>query len=471
MVNQLQKAWLWFWNGAQWGATALVFVTATWWWRAFWLRDLGAPQWIDRLYFIHFGFAVFVIAALLAWLLTGLRGVVRLTESGNVVVAVLVIQLALWGRISYGADVRNPEIALSYATQLIVVALFTVSLLANPIPMRWAVAALVAGMLLQVSLGLAQTSLQGKLGVQVIQDAIGVNLRLEELRLDPQKSGVSVVEADGVRYLRPYGLSGHPNLMAGGVVLGLCASLGAWLSPAARRWAVIAGVVGAWGVLLTFSRAVLGGFVLGAMVCVGLWWLLPRPLASRQEIWGAVGAMLLTALLVGAFFVGIYAPLLGVRFGVAHDEVAPTFEDYSAASRAVYREQALALIKQQPWRGVGIGNFAWESAYLLQFDWRDLRGDNVHNIYLLALAEVGGVGFAFYLGAIVVSLGLILRRARRGEITPTHLGLASGVVAWLGIGWFDHYAWTQFGFQLLFWGALGVALSSSTAGRKTQNPN
>jgi O-antigen ligase len=170
------------------------------------------------------------------------------------------------------------------------------------------------------------------------------------------------------------------------------------------------------------------------------------------------------ALCVGLAFVAFFHPLLLPRVGL-QKSASPTFQTSSAAGRAVYQEQALALWAEHRWQGVGLGNFAWHSARLLQYDWRDLRGDHVHHLYLLAGVETGTIGLGLFLLSQALTFGLLGRRAWRGELDPIGAALAAGVVGWLAIGWFDHYPWTQFGYQLLFWG-----ISACILGRKTHMP-
>lgn len=419
-----------FWNKIHQGAVLLTWFTATWWWRAAWL-----PMPDDRLYFARFGFAGFVGVALLAWSLGGWRGLGGVMDGGRWVWVLLLVQLALWARVSYGADVRNANVALSAATQFLVVVAFALSVLSSPPPTRWIIYTLAGAMVLQAGVGLAQVSLQQQLGISRLDVA---GLGIKELALDPHKPGVSVVGA--ARYLRPYGLSAHPNLLAGGLVLGLCALWG----NLHRRWALGALVVGLYALLLTFSRAAWGGLLVGCLFAS----LRPKPALPR-------GFLLIPATLL--LFVLLHAPLITGRFD-SGSAANPTFQTFSAASRAAYQEQAILLIRQNPLLGVGMGNFAWESARMFVNDPRDLRGDHVHNIYLLALAEVGGVGFVLFIGAVLVGLGMGWRNAQ-----PEQYGLWAGLVAWLAIGFFDHYPWTQFGHQLLFWGIFAALLHRPTA--------
>jgi hypothetical protein len=454
--------WRTTWSYLQWAAMLAVLVSAAWWWRVFHLRDLG----LETFHFYHFGYFSLALLAIVAWLLTGGRGLMPLVGDGALWWLVLLWQLALWGRISIGAEVRNWEVALGESSEFIVVVVFVTAWVANP-PPRWAVLwALTLAMLLQVGLGIGQTFLQGSIG---LEDWFGW-AGLRELPLDPSQSGTSVIGAE--RYLRPYGLSAHPNLWVAGVILGFFAALGGFFYSATnkRGQALWLGclALGWWGLWLSFSRAALLGTFLGGLALVLFMalqaWQQKLALPWRKA--GMVGAMLLA---VTFLFMALYPDLtLGRWRGTVQTEggQASTFENFSAASRAVYMEQALDLIPQHLWRGVGRGNFAWESAYLLYCcDDRDLRGDHVHNIYVLAWAEVGLVGLVLWGLALLYGLGLVCWRGWQGQNSPEALVLLGGVLAWLVIGWFDHYAWTQFGHQLLFW-----SLLASAFGKKIQKP-
>jgi hypothetical protein len=461
----------------QWAVTLAIFVSGTWWWRVTWWKGIQTFR-LPDLYFAHFGFAVFVPLGLLAWGLTGFRGLGTLVGHKEMIWAMLLLQLAAWTRIGYGDDVLNSTVALWNATMWITLAVFVLSVLSNPPPLRWVIGALIAGMVIQVTLGIAQVAVQHDIGIFRINEALGLNTGIRELPLDPLRSGVSVVNAEGVRFLRPYGLGGHPNLMVPAVIVGICAGWASWQKPESRRWAAVILTLGWWGLLLSFSRAAVGGAVLGLGVMGVVYRFASPPTPPSDNVnvvptssslaplrwekgWSEVKPYLppvLLILLVSAIFVGFYAPLMGVRFGVEKSGQA-TLEDYSAASRAVYQEQAISLIKRYPWTGVGIGNMAWHSAAMLQFDPRDLRGQPVHNIYLLAWSEVGLIGFVLFLGVVGCGLAFTLWRAWHGGLHPYQIGLLGGVIGLLAVGWFDHYLWTQYGHLLIFWGIFAVMLS------------
>lgn len=440
--------WIQLWTRIQWGTSLLIFFTAGWWWRPRWIFKW--PGWLvdERLFFLRYGFFPLLVLALVAWALTGFRGLRELSASGNLLWATALVFFGIWARVSYGSDTLKPDVALSAASQLAAVVAFTLSLLCSAPPKQWVITALVAGMVFLAAVGIGQAAVQGNINIRRIDDELGVGLYIRELTLNPQRSGVSVVQSEGVRFLRPYGLTAHPNLLAGVLVLGLCASFAGWLR--GRAFAVGLLAFGLWGLLLTFSRAALGGLAIGVVVIFVL--------GRVRPAWQVITRTALLFALVILIFGLLYAPLLGVRSGFSDEGGRRSVEGMSTAARQVYIEQAWELLKTHQWRGVGIGVFPWESAYLLVNDWRDLTGDNVHNIYLLVLVETGIIGFILYLEAIIGGTLLILGRAWRRQLSLESVCLFAGTAAWLAIGWFDHYPVTQMGYQILFWGSFAVAL-------------
>ena len=122
--------------------------------------------------------------------------------------------------------------------------------------------------------------------------------------------------------------------------------------------------------------------------------------------------------------------------------------------------------------GVGIGNFPWRTSYYLVDTFYDLRGDNVHNVYLSAWAELGLVGFALLLVALVAGLAAAFRAARSPievagaswlDDRTARAALLAIAVAVAVIGLLDHYPWTILHFQMLWWGGLAVAGSVNFA--------
>ncbi|MGB1286496.1 MAG: hypothetical protein ACPG7F_08190, partial [Aggregatilineales bacterium] len=81
----------------------------------------------------------------------------------------------------------------------------------------------------------------------------------------------------------------------------------------------------------------------------------------------------------------------------------------------------------------------------------DLRGDNVHNVYLLIFAEFGLAGMVLF-SSILVSGFMIIIQAIRSEMTIEKLVILALFIAFLLIALFDHYLWSMLPFAILWMG-------------------
>jgi O-antigen ligase len=406
-----------------------------------WYRLPQTPPLLPALYVSRFVILLPVLWTIGWWLLLGAPGLRALRrDPARRIWALALLLLALWGFASQTwayQRVLHPEAAATAALQFALAALFAVVVACvGPSP-RAISAALLFGLLWNSALAGAQVAAQGSVGLSM----------LGEFPLGVERQGVSVVQAGGVRWLRPYGLLPHPNMLAGFLLLGLLAA-GSWIV-APRRVVWLAGtglsLIGLWALLLTFSRAAWGGLALGALAALPfLWrgrWLRRRALLSIGLLIGA-----------GALFAALYSPFLLARAGVNNESI----EQRSLADRRVYTEFALRAIRESPVQGVGAGNFPWRASFYLMFTPYDLLGDNVHNIYLSAWAELGAVGLGLYLlalGSGVYAAG----RALWARPDPAGAALLAGVAALLAVGLLDHYPYTILHFQLALWGLLAAA--------------
>jgi hypothetical protein len=270
-----------------------------------------------------------------------------------------------------------------------------------------------------------------------------------------------------VRYLRAYGLTAHPNLLAGGLVMGLSAGLWMWRQPELRRMAAWTTTIGLWGVFLTFSRASVGGLLVGSVAVFAAWWIVGN---SRMKWLGAGLRFSMVILLVGGTFYMVYRPLVDVRAGSGNEGEA-SLEQMSVQSRQVYKEQANIMIRENTWRGVGIGNFPWVSFHMLRDDPRglDLQGDHVHNIYYLAIAELGVIGGGLVLITLTIAGIVVVWHWRKQQLSVESIAVGGGVLAWLAIGWFEFFPWSLFTHQVIFWGAMAVVLMPSDTECENEN--
>ncbi|MCB0207315.1 MAG: O-antigen ligase family protein, partial [Anaerolineae bacterium] len=292
---------------------------------------------------------------------------------------------------------------------------------------------------------------------------------LGELDLDPAISGVSVLMTDGQRWLRAYGLTGHPNLLAA-----LLAPLMLYLMSQAKRaggwerWTLL-GIVGLGAVALvaTASRAAWLAFAIGLAVWLAALWTERRQagqsdppgngalLKSRRSAIAAAAVVGGLALL----FLAVYGQLLMTRF----------FDlDTSIEARSILERErdwgiALQLIRQHPLAGVGMGGYLPEARAI------DQAARVVHNVPLLVTAELGFVAGLLWIWLTAAPFGAAIGLGKRGwqRLTP-------GLAPWVAIvtmGLFHGLPWINTGWRaaILMALILGILANeiSSSAVRKT----
>lgn len=266
---------------------------------------------------------------------------------------------------------------------------------------------------IQGSVAVAQFALQQDLGLS----AVG------EQTLDPQLSGVSVLFARGERWLRAYGLTGHPNLL--GAMLAVLLLLLLDDIAGARRWrrgwlAVVASA-GVLGLLTTFSR---GAWLAGGvgLVC----WMARRVIAGRDRAEWTGWLSSRRFLRNWREYVQFIAPaVLALVFLVLfHDLVASRFlhletpiEATSIEHREVDAKLALRLIAEHPWTGVGVQH------YLVAVRAIEPNSRTVHNVLLLTAAELGLPGAGLWLWLSLVGLLSPLSAAWAPWVTMVISGL------------------------------------------------
>lgn len=454
-----------------------------------WYRFPGAPQPFTADYVT--GFAVFIpiIGTIIGWIVLGLPGFRasrRDRKRGIWILLLLSLVLWMWLSTSWAfVGDQRPEVAVGTALQFSLAALFVVGVVCTA-PPRGVVIGLVIGLVVHGVLGGLQVAEQGSLGLW----------RLGEFDLNPQRSGVSVIQSGNVRWLRPYGLSSHSNIYAGFICVGVLATAGLILSSnRVLRWCgTFAFWFGLWILMLTFSRAAWLGFAVGAfglfVILIGYGYFksvfftthpspfierfligaglrLAPPHTGKQDNISIIRHMVLTlagaVVLVIAFFI-LYRPLLLARAGVGQSEYTET---RSLEDRAIFNRIAMDAIRNHPTFGVGIGNYPWYASwYLFAKTNTGMRGDNVHNVYLFAFAELGVIGLGLVIALLVLGMWTALGGAGDliGRPYSSHqidcYALLAGAVALTVIGFFDHYTWTLIHFQVLWWGLLAVAMRS-----------
>ena len=311
----------------------------------------------------------------------------------------------------------QPEVALGMAARLWGALLFYLILVNYRPPARLVGSALLSSLVLQALVGLGQVARQGSLGLKI----------LGEPRLNSATPGISVIVLDGHRWLRAYGLTNHPNLLAGlaavtGIVL--IATL-----PKGRR-AVSTVCLG----IILICAASRGAWLAMGLGAIFLWVSAARGRPARRT-----GAARLR-LPLGAILVGVLALL--PRFNPTN-----RLEVQSLRAHVEEMGQAFGLILHHPLLGVGancypiaLGRVVSPAAYA------PYGVPIVHNSVLLAGAEMGVPAALLLCGLVVGPLVLTLMgRPGSGEI-----GAAAGLAVYAVLGLTDFSEWASPGFRVVF---------------------
>ena len=123
--------------------------------------------------------------------------------------------------------------------------------------------------------------------------------------------------------------------------------------------------------------------------------------------------------------------------------VSQGVETRSLDERAELTTAALTLIQMRPWLGVGLSNFPAALLHLIPGSvQRYGEYAPVHNVLLLATAELGlGGGVLWLCLAVSPWLALWLRR-RQVQMTPWWAGQGGAMAALVVASLFDHYLWS-----------------------------
>ncbi|MHB0875049.1 MAG: O-antigen ligase family protein [Anaerolineae bacterium] len=269
--------------------------------------------------------------------------------------------------------------------------------------------ALLLGLAVQVVVGVAQVWKQGPLGLP------------GEMALPAGEPGAAYIPMLGLRWLRAYGLTSHPNVFGGFLAVAMILAL-----PRVQRWRWRTVWWLLWvGLVLTFSRSAWLALAAGLTLYV-VWQITHRRARLRELATTLIPPVLVTVALVAAMPWSVEGRLL--------------LSDYPAERRSVTERSGLASmalqsIARHPVTGVGAGN----SPLVPYLQGSAVPPQPVHDVTLLLAEEVGVAGGVCWL-VLWLAPGVALLRRRR-TLDPMTVSV---IAAWLALGvagLFDHYPW------------------------------
>lgn len=249
---------------------------------------------------------------------------------------------------------------------------------------------------------------------------------------DASQAGVAVVETAAGRLMRAYGPLPHPNMFGGFAAIALLAAFRA--TPSRPRFVLLA--IAGSALALSFSRSAAIGAVLAAT------WLLWR---LRKQAIPAVAAACVGIVLT----VIPFAPSF-----MARADAGNRLEQASVNERLFQLKEWATVFLKNPVTGVGPGNY---TAALVVRDAKipAWASQPVHNVLLLALVELGFLGFFAFLSVIGSKVWMSWKESD-GEGKTWGIAFA---LALLPIAFFDHYLWS-------LWPGMSLAAAAFIFSRK-----
>jgi len=255
-------------------------------------------------------------------------------------------------------------------------------------------------------------------------------------------------------YLRTYGTMPHPNVLGGYLVivlfflLALLFSLFNQKKPnvLARLFLSIIYFLALFNLFITFSRAVLGVFLMGLFVF--FFWLYKK----KPGFSSFARQIFVMSLLLISLFIFLFSGLFFARF----DSSSAQYQS-SNIERGEGYNIAIELFEKRGLTGVGAGNFTLAHYKLINDTLDAWVYQPAHNIYLLVLVEHGILASVFF-GIFLVRILIRFFKKIKSKLLESEWFVAVGLslVAVLLISLVDHYFWTLQPGRILFWVVLGL---------------
>ncbi len=263
--------------------------------------------------------------------------------------------------------------------------------------------------------------------------------------------GAFVVETDSGRWLRAYGSLSHPNIFGLYVGIGLltCIGVAAFRGHGKHLMFYALMPLVTAGLLFSFSRSAL------LAVAAGFVWM-------TISAFGSEAAPTFRRIMAPAFMIIVITfSVLGYLYAEplrTRTVAAGRLEAQSIGQRGSQFEDAMSLFSRHAITGVGVGQMplalARESA--TERDW--WLYDYVHNVPALILVETGLLGLVSWLGFVWFTLDIIRRRLtfRKATMSTGVTVYGAAFIALLTAAMFDHFLWSSWFGQLLFWSIAGL---------------
>ena len=402
-------------------------------WQARWIFQEaainGSPFEYGRMSLYVFDIVLLVLTAVVCW-----RGrLLKLEPPKSVKIIQLLILIIIIYALAAAGRSNQYSISLYWAVRLLLgLGLFWAVVKINFSKIRLAIITVIAA------------SIQGLLAVwQFLDQSVWSCKWLGMSGQSAKDLGVSVVEFGIERWLRAYGSFPHPNILGGLLALSFLAII--YLTfriehKYHKLFLILSSSLISLGVLFSYSRS--GWLVFSLMFIIGFIFIQKQGniFVKKFSRW-----LWLYILILMAVFAIATLPIIKTRLNLG--PTAERLEIKSSQDRLAGWREGFAIFNQHRLFGAGLGQYAFVGSDLIPA----VKGWDIeptHNTYLLALAELGAIGFIL-LVVLFYYIIYLLRQSKNGLVWL-------GFVGFNILLFFDHYFWTAA--MGIYWFFLFLAL-------------
>ena len=313
--------------------------------------------------------------------------------------------------------------------------------------------ALIIGGVFQAVVAIGQFLKQGDLGLRWLGESVlGPNMQGVASFLVP--SNVEGFVSSGLKVMRAYGTTPHPNVLAAYLFLTVVAIYFVVFYAKSKRYdslprrqaglinqSIVHGVV-LFGLFFTFSRTVVFIFFVNFFARGVLVGFIKR--FREKYLFGSffkkkVLPLFLVTVIATVVFMAFYWPEIQSRIVLSSEEEAVQL-------RVFYNEESLN--GEINFFGIGLGDF---TGWLMEQNPNLPRPvyQPVHNIYLLVYSEIGVIGFVLFLLFLAGLFYEFIKKTQLRELK--HYSFLLVVASILFIGLFDHFLLTIQQGRFVFW--------------------